>query len=130
MNYINELLKNDATFNKYCISEVYSYSKKNQLNVLHIKGIKHNPNEDPTALAEEIREFLKNQNPQCTIVDVYAAFYSQNEAWSNVTFSTSEETIQAYNSLKINRTKFRDGLVYGSLRNVNDPRTVVISEVR
>lgn len=32
--------------------------------------------------------------------------------------------------MKNNRPKFRDGLIYGSLRNVKDPRTVVISVVR
>lgn len=51
-------------------------------------------------------------------------------AWSNVTFSTYEETVQAYDLLKNSRPKFRDGLIYGSLRNVKDPRTVVISVVR
>lgn len=51
-------------------------------------------------------------------------------AWSNVTFATYEETVQAYDLLKNSRPKFRDGLIYGSLRNVKDPRTVVISVVR
>jgi hypothetical protein len=51
-------------------------------------------------------------------------------AWANITFSTYEETIQAYEQLKNTRPKFRDGIVYGSLRNVKDPRTVVISVVR
>lgn len=51
-------------------------------------------------------------------------------AWSNVTFATYEETVQAYDLLKNSRPKFREGLIYGSLRNVKDPRTVVISVVR
>lgn len=51
-------------------------------------------------------------------------------AWANVTFSSYEETLQAYETLKNARPKFRDTLIYGSLRNVKDPRTIVISEVR
>lgn len=130
LSFINELLKSDPQFSRYCNSEIYEYTKKNQSNVLHIKGIKNNPKEDPAALAEEIKEFFQKQNPQWNIVNVYAAIYSQMGAWSNVTFATYDETVQAYNLLKDNRPKFRDGLIYGSLRNVKDPRTVVISVVR
>lgn len=130
LNYINDQLKADAQFSRYCVSEIYEYTKKNQSNVLHIKGIKNNPKEDPAALAEEIKEFFQKQNPQWNITNVYAAIYSQMGAWSNVTFATYEETVQAYELLKNQRPKFREGLIYGSLRNVKDPRTVVISVVR
>jgi hypothetical protein len=130
LSFVNDLLRNDPQFSRYCLSEIYEYTKKNQSNVLHIKGIKNNPKEDPAALAEEIKEFFQKQNPQWNIVNVYAAIYSQMGAWSNVTFATYEETVQAYDVLKNNRPKFRDGLIYGSLRNVKDPRTVVISVVR
>lgn len=130
LTFINDLLRNDAQFSRYCVSEIYEYTKKNQSNVLHIKGIRNNPKEDPAALSEEIKDFFQKQNPQWNIVNVYAAIYSQMGAWSNVTFATYEETVQAYDLLKNNRPKFRDGLIYGSLRNVKDPRTVVISVVR
>jgi hypothetical protein len=130
LSFINDLLRNDPQFSRYCNSEIYEYTKKNQSNVLHIKGIKNNPKEDSGALAEEIKDFFQKQNPQWNIVNVYAAIYSQMGAWSNITFATYEETVQAYELLKNNRPKFRDGLIYGSLRNVKDPRTVVISVVR
>jgi len=130
LTYVNDLLKNDPQFSRYCAAEIYEYTKKNQSNVLHIKGIKNNPKEDPAALAEEIKDFFQSQNPQWNIVNVYAAIYSQMGAWSNITFATYEETVQAHELLKNNRPKFRDGLIYGSLRNVKDPRTVVISVVR
>ena len=130
LTYINYLLKGDAQFSRYCNSEIYEYTKKNQSNVLHIKGIHNIPKEDPAALAEEIKDFFQKQNAQWNIVNVYAAIYEHMGAWSNVTFATYEETVQAYDLLKNSRPKFRDGLIYGSLRNVKDPRTVVISVVR
>jgi hypothetical protein len=98
--------------------------------VIHLKGIHYNPKEDPAQLAEEIKEFIQKLNPQWNIANAYAAIYEKMGAWANITFSTYEETIQAYDHLKNNRPKFRDGIVYGSLRNVKDPRTVVISVVR
>lgn len=130
LSCINNLLRNDAQFNRNCYSEIYEYTKKNQSNVLHIKGIKMNPKEDPNALSEEIKEFFQKQNPQWNILNVYAANFGQMGSWANVTFATYEETIQAYDLLKNTRPKFRDGLLYGSLRNVKDLRTVVISVVR
>lgn len=51
-------------------------------------------------------------------------------AWANVTFSTYEETVIAYEQLKNNRVMFRNKAVYASLRNVKDTRTVVISTVK
>ena len=64
------------------------------------------------------------------IVNVYAHLFSERGAWANVTFATHEETIQAYELLKNDRPKFRDCVLYGSLRNVKDLRTVVISVVK
>lgn len=52
LSFVNDLLRGDAQFSRYCNSEIYEYTKKNQSNVLHIKGIKNNPKEDPAALAE------------------------------------------------------------------------------
>lgn len=130
LNYISELINKDETFARYAKSEIYEYTKKNQSNVLHIKGIKNNPKEDPSALADEVKEFIQRQNPQWNISNVYAAIYSNIGAWANVTFATYEETLQAYEAFKNSRPKFRDALIYASLRNVKDPRTVVISVVR
>ena len=98
--------------------------------MLHLKGIKHNEKEDPAALADELKEFMQKQGPQWNIVNAYASLYASRGAWANLTFSTYEETIQAYEHLKTARPKFRDSVVYGSLRNVKDARTVVISVVR
>lgn len=63
-------------------------------------------------------------------MSVYAAIYEKMGAWANVTFSTYEETIQAYEHMKNKKPKFREEYIYGSVRNVKDPRTVVISVVR
>lgn len=98
--------------------------------MLHIKGIKHNPKEDPTALSDELKEWMQKQGPQWNIINAYASPYEKRGAWANLTFSTYEETIQAYEHLKSTRPKFRDSIIYGSLRNVKDSRTVVISVVR
>lgn len=51
LNYISDRINNDEIFSSYAKSEIYEYTKKNQSNVLHLKGVKTNPNEDPTALA-------------------------------------------------------------------------------
>lgn len=51
-------------------------------------------------------------------------------AWANVTFATYEDTLAAYTTFKDSKPKFRDNLIYASLRNVKDLRTVVISVVR
>lgn len=130
LNYISDRINNDEIFSGYAKSEIYEYTKKNQSNVLHLKGVKTNPNEDPTALAEELKEFIQRQGPQWNIVNAYASIYEKRGAWANLTFSTYEETIQAYNHLKDLRPKFRDNTLYGSLRNVKDPRTIVVSVVK
>lgn len=98
--------------------------------MLHLKGVKVNPGEDPLVLADEIKEFMHKQGMHWNIVNAYAAVQEKRGAWANLTFATYEETIQAYENLKANRPKFRDCVLYGSLRNVKDPRTVVISVVR
>jgi hypothetical protein len=67
---------------------------------------------------------------QWNIVNSYAAIYDRMGAWANITFGTYEDTLQAYELLKNTQPKFRDSLVYGSLRNVKDLRTVVISVIR
>lgn len=72
---------------------------------------------------------MHRQGPQWNIVNAYASIQDKR-AWANLTFATYEETIQAYEHLKGLRPRFRDSVLYGSLRNVKDPRTVVISVVR
>jgi hypothetical protein len=89
-----------------------------------------NPKEDPEVLAEELKEFIQRQGPQWNILNVYSSIVENRGAWANVTFSTFDETMQAYEHLKNLRPKFRDEVLYGSLRNVKDPRTVVISVVK
>lgn len=95
-----------------------------------MKGVKHRAGEDPEALAEEIKEFIQKQGPQWNIVNTYAAVNEQRGAWSNLTFATYEETLQAYEHLKTLRPKFRDNVLFGSMRNMKESRTVVISVVR
>jgi hypothetical protein len=130
LNCISEKINTDEIFGGIAKSEIYEYTKKNQSNVLHLKGVKDLPKEDPTALADEIKEFFQKQGPQWNIVNAYAAVHEARGAWANLTFSTYEETVQAYEHLKTLRPKFRDQVLYGSLRNVKDPRTVVISVVK
>lgn len=130
LNYISDRINNDEIFSSYAKSEIYEYTKKNQSNVLHLKGVKNHPKEDPAVLAEELKEFMQRQGPQWNIVNVYSQIHEKRGAWANLTFSSYEETIQAYEHLKNLRPKFRDCVLYGSLRNVKDPRTVVISVVK
>lgn len=52
LNCISNKINNDDIFGGYAKSEIYEYTKKNQSNVLHLKGVKANPNEDPSALAD------------------------------------------------------------------------------
>jgi len=58
LNCIVKLLNKNDAFTKYSRAELYEYTKKNQTNVLHIKGIKHNEGEDSTVLSDEIKEFI------------------------------------------------------------------------
>ena len=51
-------------------------------------------------------------------------------AWANITFANYDDTKKAYEHLKTTRPQFRDQALYGSLRNVKDLRTVVLSVVR
>lgn len=53
--YITALLNQNDTFRRNVTAEIYEYTKKNQSNVLHLKGIKHMHNEDGIKLANEIR---------------------------------------------------------------------------
>jgi hypothetical protein len=130
LNYISDRINSDPIFSSYAKSEIYEYTKKNQSNILHLKGVKMNPKEDPEVLAEELKEFIQRQGPQWNILNVYSSIVENRGAWANVTFSTFDETMQAYEHLKNLRPKFRDEVLYGSLRNVKDPRTVVISVVK
>ena len=107
LNCISHKINTDELFSKYAKSEIYEYTKKNQSNVLHMKGVKANPNEDPTVLADELKEFMQKQGPQWNIVNSYVAFDKERGAWANLTFSSYEETIQAYEHLKTLRSKFR-----------------------
>lgn len=96
LNYISDRINSDEIFARYAKSEIYEYTKKNQSNVLHLKGVKTNPNEDPAVLADELKEFIQKQGPQWNIANVYASIYEKRGAWANVTFTTYDETIQAY----------------------------------
>ena len=69
-------------------------------------------------------------NRQANITSCFAKTHDRFGAWANVTFSTYEETVLAYEQLKNNRCQFRGIPVYASLRNVKDTRTVVISTVK
>ena len=55
LNCISELINSDNQFSRYAKSEIYEYTKKNQANVLHLKGVKANPKEDKDALANELQ---------------------------------------------------------------------------
>ena len=123
-------LNQNEDFKKYVKAEIYEYSKKNQSNVLHFKGISYEKGEDPAALAEDLKAFIQSQCRQSSVKGCYAAAFEGKAAWANVTFGSYEETLQAYDLFKNNRITFRDKFLYANLRNVKDPRTVVISTVR
>ena len=53
--YICNILNQNDVFRRNVSAEIYEYTKKNQSNVLHLKGIAHKPKEDPLQLASEIR---------------------------------------------------------------------------
>lgn len=123
------MINEDPIFSKAATSEIYEYTKKNQSNVLHIKGIKAKQNENATALAEEMKAHLEKLNPQWLISNSYASITAKG-TWSNVTFANYEDTISAFTTLKNTKEKFRDSLLFGSVRNVKDLRTVVMSVIR
>ncbi len=83
-----------------------------------------------TALADELKTFIQNQNMQWQIVNCFAAEVKGKGAWANITFATYDDTKRAYEHLKTARPQFRDQALDGSLRNVKDLRTVVFSVVR
>ncbi len=130
LSYIVELLNKQESFNKLATAELYEYTNKNQSNVLHLKGISHKEGESFTALADELKEWIQQQNPQWEIVNCYAALVAGKGAWANVTFATYDDTKKAYEHLKNVRPIFRDTAIYGSMRNIKDLRTVVFSVVK
>lgn len=117
-------------FRRYVSAEIYEYIKKNQSNVLHLKGIKAEKDQSSQSLTEEIREFIQDNNRQSNIVGCFATRNEKLGAWANITFSTYEETKQAYEATRQQRIRFKDVPLYASLRNAKDTRTVAISTVK
>ena len=76
-----------------------------------------------------MKNFVQEKNPQWNIVNCFTQF-TEKGAWANITFGTWEDTHNAYETIKATRPKFRDVYIYGSIKNVKDYRTVVISVVR
>ena len=130
LSYIATLLNENEVFRRNISAEIYEYTKKNQSNILHLKGIKHASNENKENLAFEVRNLVQDLNKQSIIIGSFVNIYERFGAWANITFSTYEETVAAYENLKNERTYFREAPVYASLRNVKDTRTVVISTVK
>ncbi len=130
LSYIVDLLNKNDKFIQYASAEIYEYTNKNQSNVLHLKGISYKKGESLSALSDELREWIQQQNMQWQIVNCYAAYVDGKGAWANVTFATYDDTKKAYEHLKNARPIFRDAAIYGSLRNVKDLRTVVFSVVK
>lgn len=130
LSYIVELLNKNDKFTEHASAEIYEYTNKNQSNVLHLKGISYKNGESLNALADELREWIQQQNMQWQIVNCYAAFVEGKGAWANVTFATYDDTKKVYEHLKNVRPIFRESAIYGSLRNVKDLRTVVFSVVK
>ena len=58
---------------KHASAEIYEYTKKNQSNVLHLKGISYKDGESMTALADELKNFIQQQNMQWQIVNCFVA---------------------------------------------------------
>ena len=100
LSHIATLLNENETFRKNISAEIYEYTKKNQSNILHMKGIKHQPNESRENLAMEVKDLVQNLNKQSNITGSFASIYEKFGAWANVTFSTYEETVNAYENLK------------------------------
>jgi hypothetical protein len=53
-----------------------------------LKGINYKKGESLAALADELKEFIQNQNMQWQVVNSYAAYVEGKGAWANVTFAT------------------------------------------
>jgi hypothetical protein len=130
LGYIVELLNKSEAFSKNATAEIYEYTNKNQSNVLHLKGLSYKQGESLTALGDEIKEFIQQQNMQWQVSNCYAAYVEGKGAWANVTFATYDDTKKAYEHLKTVRPIFRESAIYGSMRNIKDLRTVVFSVVK
>ena len=81
-------------------------------------------------MAQDVKDLVQDLNKQSNIIGSYVSIDEKFGAWANVSFSTYEETVAAYENLKNERMYFRGAPVYASLRNVKDTRTVVISTVK
>lgn len=79
-------MNKEEKFNRVSNAELYEYTKKNQSNVLHIKGLKYNKGENSNALADELKEFVQSQNMQWQIINCYVALVEGKGAWANITF--------------------------------------------
>lgn len=77
-----------------------------------------------------MKAFIQDQNKQSNIINCYTSVFQKHDVWANVTFSTHDETLAAFEQFKNNLVKFRDNWIYASLKNVKDHRTVVISTVK
>lgn len=51
LSHICSILNQNDIFKRNVSAEIYEYTKKNQSNVLHLKGIPHENKEDPAKLA-------------------------------------------------------------------------------
>jgi ABC-type thiamine transport system substrate-binding protein len=74
LSYIVELLNKSERFSEFASAEIYEYTNKNQSNVLHLKGISYKKGESLSALSDELREWIQQQNMQWQIVNCFAAY--------------------------------------------------------
>ena len=67
---------------------------------------------------------------QSQILNCYVKVYQKQDAWANISFQTPIESKEAYEHFKNNFIKFRDSILYATLKNHKDNRTLVFSTIR
>ena len=82
LSFIVDKLNSHPEFSKYIKAEIYQYSKKS--NILHIKNIKAEHDEDPSQIADELKAFVQDQRKQAKINSCFAAMFGQVGAWANI----------------------------------------------
>ena len=82
LSFIVDKLNTDPEFSKYVKAEIYQYSKKS--NILHVKNINVNHDEDPAQVADKLKAFVQDQRKQAKINACFAAMFGKIGAWANV----------------------------------------------
>lgn len=127
---IKEALEADPVFSKHIEVQNYTQQTANP-NMLFIKGFTKK-GESSKGLEGEMKEFFEKLNPGTEVCSVYLRDYEGDEggAWGYVTFGTGDQCRAAHRKLRDLKTSFRGNTIFSNVKNMFDPRVVIISNLK